>query len=112
MTKTLTVTTKSGKMTFSSKASAWEFFLKISTFQGFTKETLPRNVEEAVEYHLTFERSGLEGVFALIRHTEEMQAIAKAEKSARYAAAQLAPRDSHVYRSHFDSRYGEYLWGS
>jgi hypothetical protein len=110
MSKTVTYTTKSGGMSFSSKEVAWDFLSKIGTFQGFTKEIYPRNIEEAVEYHLTYERSGLEGVFAMIRHAEQMRAMAKHASEIRRVAAASAPRDSHEYRSHFDSTYSGYTW--
>ena len=110
MRKTVTITTKSGEMKFPSKEAAWEFFSKIGTFRGFTKEIYPRNVEEAVEYHLTYERSGLEGVYARIRHVEEMKAMAKHASVIRRSVAALHPRDSHEFRSHFDSTYSGYTW--
>jgi|688.fasta_scaffold266471_6 hypothetical protein len=110
MTERYTVITKSGEMTFASKESAWDFLSKIGTFQGFTKEIYPRNIEEAVEYHLTYERSGLEGVFAMIRHAEQMRAMAKHAAEIRRVAAASAPRDSHEFRSHFDSTYSGYTW--
>jgi hypothetical protein len=110
MSKTFTVTTRAGDMTFASKEVAWEFLSKIGTFQGFTKEIYPRNVEEAVEYHLAYERSGLEGVFAMIRHAEQMRAMEIHAREIRRVAAASAPRDSHVFRSHFDSTYVGYTW--
>jgi hypothetical protein len=110
MSKTVTIITKSGEMKFPSKEAAWEFFSKIGTFQGFTKEIYPRNIEEAVEYHLTYERSGLEGVLAMIRHAEQMRAMEIHAREIRRVAAASAPRDSHEYRSHFDSTYSGYTW--
>ena len=110
MSKTYTVTTSSGEMTFASKREAYEFFFKIGTFKGFTKEIYPRNVEEAVEYHLAYERSGLEGVYAMIRHAEEMRAMLKHASAIRRSVAALHPRDSHEFRSHFDSTYSGYTW--
>lgn len=110
VSKTVTYTTKSGAMSFAGKEAAWDFFTKISSFSGFTKASAPRNVEEAVEYHLTFERSGLEGVYAVIRHVEEMKAAAKHASEIRRSMAALAPRDSHEFRSHFDSTYSGYKW--
>jgi hypothetical protein len=110
MTKTVTFTTRLGQMAFADKATAWDFFKKIGTFKGFTKEIYPRNIEEAVEYHLTYERSGLEGVYAMIRHAEEMKAAAKHASAIRRSVAALHPRDSHEFRSHFDSTYSGYTW--
>jgi hypothetical protein len=110
MSKTFTVTTRAGDMTFASKREAYEFFFKIGTFKGFTKEIYPRNVEEAVEYHLAYERSGLEGVLAMIRHAEEMRAMEKHAREIRRVAAASAPRDSHEFRSHFDDSYTHYTW--
>lgn len=110
MSKTVTYTTKFGGMTFSSKEVALEFFSKIGTFQGFTKEVYPRNIEEAVEYHLTYERSGLDGVFAMIRHAEQLRAMEIHAREIRRVAAASAPRDSHAFLSHFDSTYSGYIW--
>ena len=108
--KTVTVTTKFGEMTFADKATAWDFLMTILTFPGFSKDSAPRNVEEAVEYHLTFERSGLEGVYARIRHIEKMSAMSKHSRDIRRSVAALHPRDSHEFRSHFDSSYSGYTW--
>lgn len=110
MSKTVTYTTKFGGMSFADRETAWDFLMTILTFPGFSKDSAPRNVEEAVEYHLTFERSGLEGVYARIRHIEEMNAMAKHASVIRRAVAASAPRDSHEFRSHFDSTYSGYTW--
>jgi len=111
-----------GSMTFRSHMAAWEFRTKIESWPGFaTKQDLTR--EEAVDYHLAYCRGGAaavleqERILIARKHTEAMaeaqrRALYEMEKQQRYAMARMAPRDSDLYRSHYDMWHPSYRWGS
>lgn len=111
-----------GSMKFRSHMAAWEFATKIEQWPGFaTKQMLTR--EEAVDYHLAYCEGGVPAVLALEqilitrKHTEAMaeaqrKAVYELEKQQRYAMARMAPRDSDLYRTHYDMWHPEYRWGS
>ncbi len=115
------ITGTKGSMSFRSHMAAWEFATKIEQWPGFaTKQMLTR--EEAVDYHLAYCEGGVPAVLALEqilitrKHTEAMaeaqrRAIYEMEKQQRYAMARMAPRDSDLYRSHYDMWHPEYKWG-
>ena len=111
-----------GSMKFRSHMAGWEFTTKIEQWPGFaTKQMLTR--EEAVDYHLAYCEGGVPAVLAqeqlllTRKHTEAMaeaqrKALFELEKQHRYAMAAMAPRDSHEYRTHYDSWHPGYRWGS
>lgn len=59
-----TIETRYGSMTFESSPEAYKFLETIATWSGFTEETRPTSVQQAVEYHLAY----VEGGFAEVRH--------------------------------------------
>lgn len=77
--KTVQIKTRYGTMTFKSWIEAYEFRETIATWSGFTEETRPTRVEEAVEYHLAY----VEGGFAEVRHVmrERERVIAEQARS-------------------------------
>lgn len=110
--ETVSVESRYGWMEFESMAKAEEFRRIICSWAGFTADTAPRTVAEAVEYHKAYCAGGVSEVYACIRHREIMAEIRAAEREARYAAASLAPRDSIFYKQHYCQDYPGYLWGS
>ena len=110
--ETVTVESRYGSMEFESMPKALEFYRIIRTWAGFTADTAPRSIAEAVEYHKAYCAGGVSEVYACIRHREHMAAIRAAEREARYAAAKLAPRDSIFYKEHYCQDYPGYRWGS
>lgn len=111
-----------GTKYFASFDKSWEFMRKIEAWPGWSVRP-PITREEAVDYHLSYERGGIPAVLELetrlytieLAKKRREMAIAlelKIEKEHRYAMARLAPRDSHEYRVHFDSWHPGYKWGS
>lgn len=116
-----TVTVTRGSMTFKSGMAAWEFRTLIATWPRFTRPPITR--EEAVDYHLAYEKGGEEAVLALERsiiereQAEEMQLalglmIQETERRMRYAKASMADPRSYEYKSHFDSWHPDYRYGT
>ena len=111
-----------GSMSFRSHAASWEFTTKIEQWAGFpTSQWLTR--EEAVEYHLAYCEGGVPAVMAVYAariarlEAEAMaeahrKAVYEVEKQHRYAMASMMPKESHEYRSHFDSWYPYFKWGA
>lgn len=64
MSKTIKFETRYGTMAFKTYIEGYEFRETIATWSGFTEETRPTRIEEAVEYHLAY----VEGGFAEVRH--------------------------------------------
>jgi hypothetical protein len=106
---------------FASFDKSWEFMRKIEAWSGWSTRP-PSTREEAVDYHLIYERGGIPAVLALeaelyardLVEKRRSMAIAlevKMEKEHRYAMARLAPRDSDEWRMHFDSWHPCYKWG-
>ncbi len=95
-----------GDMKFPSKKKAEEFKKIICSWTGFTAATAPDTIEEAVEYHKTYEHGGIPAVYALIREKQaELRAavrMAEAERRIRYDLARLAARDRISYKEHYD----------
>lgn len=104
-----------GQMKFPSLKKAQEFKETICSWDGFTVETAPDTIEEAVEYHLAMEKAGITEVYALLRTKQSERRIraevARTERETRYRLASLAPKDSMLYREHFDQGYIGYRWG-
>ena len=104
-----------GWMEFKSLKKAEEFKAKICSWAGFTVETAPDTIQEAVEYHKAYEAGGFEEVYALIRTRSSERKIradiARAERETRYHLASLAPRDSIFYKEHFQESYPGYKYG-
>lgn len=107
----VSVESRYGWMEFESMAKALEFRRIICTWAGFTADTAPSTVAEAVEYHMAYCAGGVAEVYAAMRHREQMAAIRSAEREARYHAARLAPRDSIFYKEHYCQDYPGYRWG-
>ena len=74
--KTVRIETRYGTMTFKTWIEAYEFRKIIATWSGFTEETRPTRVEEAVEYHLAY----VEGGVAEVRHVMRMRELEIAER--------------------------------
>lgn len=55
-----------GSMTFNPRSKAYEFYEAIASWPGFTKETRPRTISQAVEYHKAYEYGGVAEVYAAI----------------------------------------------
>ena len=108
--ETVSVESRYGWMEFESMAKAEEFRRIICTWAGFTADTAPRTVAEAVEYHKAYCAGGVSEVYAVIRHREMMAEIRASARAARRAAASLAPRDSILYKEHFSPSYPGYRW--
>ena len=104
-----------GTMKFPSLKKAEEFKKSICSWDGFTVETAPDTIQEAVEYHLAMEKGGITEVYALLRTKASERKIradiARAERETRYHLASLAPRDSIFYKEHFCESYPGYKYG-
>ena len=104
-----------GWMEFPSIKKAEEFKARICSWEGFTAATAPNTIQEAVEYHKTYEHGGFPAVYALIREKQaELRLavqIAEAERRTRYALAALAPKDSTFYKEHYQESYPGYRYG-
>ena len=114
--KTVVYETIYGVMKFPSLKKAEEFKKSICSWDGFTVETAPDTIQEAVEYHLAMEKGGIVEVYALLRtrasESKIRADIARAERETRYHLASLAPRDSIFYREHFDQSHPSYRYGT
>lgn len=108
----VSIETRYGWMEFKSLEEAAEFKKTICSWEGFTVETAPSTIAEAVEYHLAYVKGGVAEVFAVIRHKETLAALYESEKRTRYALAALAPRESIFYKEHYSQSYPGYLWGA
>ena len=108
----VSVESRYGWMEFESQAKAEEFRRTICSWAGFTADTAPATVAQAVEYHLAYTKGGFSEVYACIRHREYLHAVAEAKRDLQYQLAKLAPRDSELYRSHFCQDHPSYRWGS
>lgn len=111
-TTPIAVETRYGWMEFASEKKAAEFKKAICSWEGFTVETAPSTLKEAVEFHLAYEKGGVAEVYAVIRHKEQMRAMAETERRTRYMLASLAPRESAFYKEHFSQEHIGYRWGS
>ena len=104
-----------GWMEFKSLKKAEEFKAKICSWAGFTAATAPSTIQEAVEFHKTYEHGGIPAVYTLIREKQaELRSavrLAEAERRTRYHLASLAPRDSIFYKEHFQESYPGYKYG-
>lgn len=100
-----------GWMEFPSLKKAEEFKKSICSWEGFTVETAPGSIQEAVEYHLAMEKVGIIEVYALLREKRERIERAQSERRLRYHLAKLAPRDSIFYKEHYDESYPGYKYG-
>jgi len=121
------VQTPYGTMKFKSARAADDFYCTIRTWREFHTRpegwrALPISLEEAVTYHLAYTTGGfeeVEKVFAICTASSHKADVARAQADAerraasetRYAIASLAPRDSALYREHFDMSYPGYKWG-
>ena len=122
-----TVETPYGSMKFKSQKAAGEFYDAIRSWGEFETRpegwrALPSSLTKAVAYHLAYTTGGfaeVEKVFeAEMDAWSEWYVARKAaedqhrETSAvRYAIASLAPKDSILYREHYDMSYPGYKWG-
>jgi len=70
MSKKIKIETRYGTMTFKSWIEGYEFRDTIATWSGFTEETRPTRVEEAVEYHLAYVEGGVAEVRHVMRERE------------------------------------------
>lgn len=101
-----------GWMEFPSLKKAEEFKKIICSWEGFTVETAPSTIEEAVEFHLAYTKGGVSEVYAVIRAKRERIEHAEAERRVRYMLASLAHRESEFYKEHFSQSHPSYKWGS
>lgn len=108
----IAVETRYGWMEFKSAKAAAEFKKAICSWEGFTVETAPNTLEEAVEFHLAYERGGVAEVLAVIRHKEHLHELCEAERRTRYLLASLAPRESALHKEHFEMSHPGYRYGS
>lgn len=108
----IAVETRYGWMEFKGEKEAAEFKKAICSWEGFTVETAPSTLHEAVEFHLAYEKGGVAEVYAVIRHKEHLREIRESERRTRYMLASLAPRESAFYKEHFSQEYVGYRWGS
>ena len=122
-----TVETPYGSMKFKSQKAAGEFYDAIRSWGEFKTRpegwcAQPSSLTKAVTYHLAYTTGGFEEV----EKVYEAEMVAWAEwdaaridvevgrreaASARYAIASLAPKDSVLYREHYDMSYPGYKWG-
>ena len=100
-----------GWMEFKSQEEAAEFKKIICSWEGFTVETAPSTIKEAVEFHLAYTKAGVSEVYAVIRAKQERAERAAAERRVRYMLASVAPRESEFYKSHFSQSHPSYRWG-
>lgn len=109
--KSVVYETVYGTMKFPSKKKAEEFKKTICSWEGFTVDTAPDTIEEAVKYHLAMEKVGITEVYALLREKRERIERAESERRLRYHLASLAPRDSTFYKEHYDQSHPGYRYG-
>lgn len=107
----IAVETRYGWMEFKSAEEGAEFKKIICSWEGFTAETAPNTLEEAVEFHLAYTKGGVAEVYAVIRHKEHLIAMYESERRTRYHLASLAPRESSFYKEHFSESYPGYKYG-
>lgn len=107
----VSIETRYGWMEFKSQEEAAEFKKIICSWEGFTVETAPSTIQEAVEYHLAYEKGGVQEVYAVIRHKEHLKAMYESERRTRYMLASLAPRESVFYKEHYEQSYPGYKYG-
>ncbi len=107
----VSVESRYGWMEFASMAKAEEFRRIICSWSGFTVETAPCTVAEAVEYHKAYCAGGISEVYACIRHREQIAVVRETERELRYHLASLAPRESLFYKEHYCQEYIGYRWG-
>ena len=110
MSKPVVYETVYGSMKFPSVKKAEEFKKSICSWDGFTVETAPNTIQEAVEYHLAMEKGGIVEVYALLREKRERVERSDSERRIRYHLASLAPRDSIFYKEHFCQDYPGYRY--
>lgn len=108
----VSIESRYGWMEFKSAEKAEEFRRIICSWAGFTADTAPRTVAEAVEYHKAYCAGGFPEVYACIRHREQRIEMARMEREMRYEMARLAPRESIFYKEHYCQDYPGYRWGS
>lgn len=101
-----------GWMEFKSLAEAEAFKKTICSWEGFTAETAPNTIPEAVEFHLAYEKAGVSEVYALIREKRARMERYEQERRLRYHLASLAPKESIFYKEHFQESYPGYRYGT
>jgi hypothetical protein len=87
------IETRYGTMEFKSWPKAHEFKEIIRTWTGFTEESRPVTVEQAVEYHLAYCEGGFAEVRAVQREVERKLAEIQREEYAAYLAKLEAIRE-------------------
>lgn len=108
----IAVETRYGWMEFKGEKEAVEFKKTICSWAGFTAETAPASLKEAVEFHLAYEKGGFAEVYAVLRHKEYLREMYESERRTRYHLASLAPRESIFYKEHFCESYPGYRYGT
>lgn len=121
------IETPYGSMKFKSKKEAGEFYDAIRSWGEFKTRpegwrAQPHTLPAAVAYHLAYVTGG----FAEVEEVYKSEMAAwdawdaarkisdeqhREAVSGRYAIASLAPKDSVLYREHFDMSYPGYKWG-
>lgn len=109
--ESFSIETRYGWMEFKSAEEGAEFKKIICSWEGFTVETAPSSLKEAVEYHLAYTKGGFAEVYAVIRHKEHLKEMYESERRTRYHLASLAPRESIFYKEHFSESYPGYKYG-
>lgn len=109
--ESFSIETRYGWMEFKGEKEAAEFKKAICSWEGFTVETAPSTLKEAVEFHLAYEKGGVSEVYAVIRHKEFLREMYESERRTRYHLASLAPRESAFYKEHFCESYPGYKYG-
>ncbi len=105
MSKKIKIETRYGTMTFKTWIEGYEFVGTIATWSGFTEETRPTSVEQAVEYHLAY----VEGGFAEVRHVmrEREREIAERTRIERESGGlprELRGMPAEVIQAEWDRR--------
>ena len=135
-----TVETPYGSMKFKSQKAAAEFYYAIRSWGEFKTRpegwrAQPYSLTKAVAYHLAYTTGGFEEVEKVyeaemvawdewdaartVTDAQRREAVSaryafaqrREAVSARYAFASLAPKDSVLYREHYDMSYPGYKWG-
>lgn len=113
MSKPITIETVYGSMTFPSWIKAYEFREIIATWPGFTEQTRPTLVEQAVAYHLAYCEGGFAEVRALMRETEMIQQQLRIiEKMTSGLPSELIGQPPAVIKAEWERRMraGWYGW--
>jgi hypothetical protein len=121
------IETPYGSMKFKSKKEAGEFYDAIRSWGEFKTRpegwrAQPTTLPAAVAYHLAYVTGGFAEVEEVYKSEmgawdawDAARKISDEQRreavSGRYAIASLAPKESALYREHYDMSYPGYKWG-